>query len=100
MTWLAEQPGIGTDAVTKWPHKDRWDITVRAGADIFEIDLKDTKSPSQVATRPPRARHVVVPDYRAWQVAQLRRSLPPRRYEVRTVRAFKTAIRNALKEGR
>ncbi|MFE2349401.1 restriction endonuclease-related protein [Kitasatospora cineracea] len=100
MTWLAEQPGIGASGVAKWPHKDRWDITVRTGGDVFEIDLKDTRSPSQVAARPPRARHVVVPDYRAWQVAQLRRSLPAGRYEVRTVRAFKTVIRSALKEGR
>lgn len=99
MAWLADQPGIGGDAVTKWPHKDRWDITVRAGATVFEVDLKDTRSPSKITARPPRARHVVVPDYRAWQVAQLRRSLPAG-YEVRTVRGFRTAIRNALKEAR
>lgn len=100
MSWLAEQPGISSDAIVKWPHKDRWDITVRVGTTVFEVDLKDTKSPSQIVARPPRVRHVVVPDYRSWQVAQLRRSLPKGRYEVRTVRAFKTAIGKALKEGR
>ncbi|MEV6395284.1 hypothetical protein AB0M39_10975 [Streptomyces sp. NPDC051907] len=98
MGWLAEQAGIDGDAITKWPHKDRWDISVRAGSSVFEVDLKDTRSPSQLVARPPRARHVVVPDYRSWQVAQLRRSLPTGRYEVRTVRAFKTLVGKALKE--
>lgn len=98
MDWLAEQAGIDVDAITKWPHKDRWDISVRAGSSTFEVDLKDTRSPSQIVARPPRARHVVVPDYRSWQVAQLRRSLPAGRYEVRTVRAFKTLVGKALKE--
>lgn len=95
MRWLAKQPDV---VVEKWPHKDRWDITARVGDRSFQIDLKDVKYPGQIGTRPPRVRFVVVPDYRSWQIPQLKRTLPKDRYTACTVRTLKTAVKKALRE--
>lgn len=97
MRWLAKDPAV---AVEKWPHKDRWDITARVGDTVFEIDLKDVKYASQIAAKPPHVRYVVVPDYRAGQIAQLKRTLPKDRYTACTVRSLKVLIKNALGEVR
>ncbi len=95
MDWLAKHPEV---QVEKWPHKDRWDITARVHDTVFEIDLKDVKYPAQIGARPPRVRYVVVPDYRSWQIPQLKRSLPRDRYTACTVRTLKASIKSALKE--
>jgi hypothetical protein len=97
MRWLTKHPGVEID---RWPHKDRWDITARVGKTIFEIDLKDVRYPSQIGGKPPRVRYVVVPDYRAWQIAQLKRTLPKEQYTACTVRTLKVLVRKALGEKR
>jgi hypothetical protein len=97
MRWLAKHRGVEVD---RWPHKDRWDITARVGDTVFEIDLKDVRYPSQLAAKPPHVRYVVVPDYRAWQIAQLKRTLPRERYTPYTVRTLKALVKKALGDAR
>ncbi|WP_159944021.1 restriction endonuclease-related protein [Nocardiopsis sp. FR6] len=98
MDWLTAQKGINEDDVDPWPGKDSWDITVRAGREEFQVDLKDARRPSKIVARPPRVRYVVVPDYRQGQIPQLRRSLPKDRYTPCTVKQFKAMVRQALKK--
>jgi hypothetical protein len=97
MRWLSKHPGVQVD---RWPHKDRWDITARVGPATFEIDVKDVRFPSQIGSDPPRVRYVVIPDYRAWQIAQLKRTLPSAQYTPCTVRTLKVAIKKAIEETR
>ena len=97
MRWLAKHPGVEVD---RWPHKDRWDITARVGETVFQIDLKDVRYPSQIGAKPPHVRYVVVPDYRAWQIAQLKRTLPKEQYTACTVRTLKVLVKKALGETR
>ena len=95
MRWLTKHPGV---TIERWPHKDRWDITAQIGDVRLHVDLKDVRYPSQVAMKLPHARYVVVPDYRAWQIPQFKRSLPKEKYTPCTVRTFKLIVKKALEE--
>lgn len=95
MRWLAKHAGV---TIERWPHKDRWDVTARIGAMSLHVDLKDVRYPAQVAMKLPHARYVVVPDYRAWQIPQLKRSLPKDRFTPCTVRSFKVIVKKALED--
>jgi hypothetical protein len=92
MAWFRDE--IGADLVEQWPEKDAWDITAWFGSKAFKIDLKDTAAPSKIAARPPRVSYVVVPNYRNWQIKQLRRSLPGHR--TMTIRSFHMHVKKEL----
>lgn len=96
LRWL-ESKGA---TVVMWEQMDSWDlgVTLPDGWSC-RVDVKDQADPRDIIASPPRADHIVVPSYRADQVADLCKGLDMDRYTVNTVAGFQAMITRRLKGG-
>ncbi|MFJ7212895.1 hypothetical protein [Amycolatopsis sp. NPDC098790] len=87
--------------VQLWPHRDRYDLLVRAGREKFAVDVKECLSFSslidRLRTRPPSAR-ILLPKSFEWQLEPLTEALPG--LAVTTETKFLSQVRAAVRKAR
>lgn len=84
--------------VELWPGIDTYDLRVRAGAELFEVDVKEYRSAhrliADLRAKPPRAR-VLLPKTHEYQLETLKTALPSLRLTTET--KFHSEVRRALR---